>query len=235
MFDSNNIQKIFGNEAAENESIERLREYYVKGATYNEAMTDHPLRLIVGHKGIGKSALIKVAMEEDRLSNRLPILVRPDDIVELATGGNSILELIRDWKQGLGKILADKVFETLGLEPQAESNIPVKAVAKFIGWITDSVKAAANQVDLDPTKKLVLDNFLKSKQINVYIDDLDRGWAGAKEDLTRISALLNAARDLSSDNVGLRFRIALRTDVYFLVRTSDESTDKIGPPPDLLT
>jgi len=35
-------------------------------------------------------------------------------------------------------------------------------------------------------------------------------------------------RDLSRDNDGLHFRISLRSDVYFLVRTSDESTDKIG-------
>lgn len=34
-------------------------------------------------------------------------------------------------------------------------------------------------------------------------------------------------RDLSTDNKGLRFKLSLRSDVYFLVRTSDESTDKI--------
>lgn len=34
-------------------------------------------------------------------------------------------------------------------------------------------------------------------------------------------------RDLSSENRGLLFKIALRSDVYYLVRTSDESTDKI--------
>src|SRR5690606_29584531 len=42
-----------------------------------------------------------------------------------------------------------------------------------------------------------------------------------------LSALLNSIRDLSSDNPGLCFKVSLRSDVYFLVRTSDESTDKI--------
>ena len=32
---------------------------------------------------------------------------------------------------------------------------------------------------------------------------------------------------MSGENTGLCFKISLRTDVYFLVRTSDESTDKI--------
>ena len=39
--------------------------------------------------------------------------------------------------------------------------------------------------------------------------------------------MLNAVRDLISENPLMRFRISLRSDVYYLVRTSDESTDKI--------
>jgi hypothetical protein len=59
------------------------------------------------------------------------------------------------------------------------------------------------------------------------VDDLDRGWEGRREDVVRISTLLNAVRDIVSENPGLRFRLSLRSDVYYLVRTSDESTDKI--------
>jgi hypothetical protein len=40
----------------------------------------------------------------------------------------------------------------------------------------------------------------------------------------RIETFFNIERDQRSI---LRFRIGLRSDVYFLVRTSDESTDKI--------
>jgi len=39
--------------------------------------------------------------------------------------------------------------------------------------------------------------------------------------------LINALKDLSSKDSNTKCRIALRTDVYYLVRTSDESTDKI--------
>ena len=58
------------------------------------------------------------------------------------------------------------------------------------------------------------------------MDDLDRGWQGRKQDIQRISALLNAIRDISTENRGIYFRIGLRSDVYYLARTSDESTDK---------
>jgi hypothetical protein len=83
------------------------------------------------------------------------------------------------------------------------------------------------QVNLTKTQELIIAAYLKNKKINIYIDDLDRGWESKKSDIQNLSALLNAVRDLSNDNPGLNFKISLRSDVYYLVRTSDESTDKI--------
>ena len=39
--------------------------------------------------------------------------------------------------------------------------------------------------------------------------------------------MLNAVRDLSRDIKNLKFRLSLCSDVYYAVRTSDETTDKI--------
>src|SRR5690606_2105180 len=72
-----------------------------------------------------------------------------------------------------------------------------------------------------------INKFIESPIINVYIDDLDRGWLGGKADIIRISALFNAIRDINNSNKKIQFRVSLRSDVYFLVRTSDESTDKL--------
>ena len=63
--------------------------------------------------------------------------------------------------------------------------------------------------------------------INIYIDDIDRGWSATIDAIKNISALLNAMRDIGGQEPRIRFRIGLRSDVYFLVRTSDKSTDKI--------
>ena len=82
-------------------------------------------------------------------------------------------------------------------------------------------------MSLTPAKQKLIEHFLNNSSIYVYIDDLDRGWQGRKEDITRISALLNAVRDISTESRGIKFRVGLRSDVYYLVRTSDESTDKI--------
>lgn len=226
-FTDENIQKLFGFEDAESEPIERLREYYFKKHTFESITSELPLKILVGHKGTGKSALFKVAMAEDKEKNILPILIKPDDIAELGKKDENFLLRIRQWKVGLIRIIGAKVFSELGLYNDNIASKLSKFGVKLISLLTESVKSIDEKINLLPSQKLLIENFLKTKTIIIYIDDLDRGWEGKKDDILRISALLNSIRDLSNENPGIRFRVSLRSDVYFLVRTSDESTDKI--------
>lgn len=228
VFTEENIQKLFGHEAAEDESFERLQSYYIKNKTHDKVMADLSLRILVGHKGIGKSALFKIAISEDSVNGKLPILIKPDDIADLAHDSSDFHHLIRDWKTGLINIIASKVLQNFGQSDNA--GILSKLTnygGQLINLLTESAKKLHENIELSPAKKALITSFISSKKVVVYIDDLDRGWQSKREDITRISALLNAVRDLSNDNLGLQFRISLRSDVYYLVRTSDESTDKI--------
>lgn len=227
MFTDENIQTLFGYEDAESEKIERLSEYYFKKDTFERVTSDLPIRLLVGHKGTGKSALFKVAISEDKGRGNLPILIKPDDIAELGKKDENFLLRIRQWKYGLTKIIGSKVFNELGLYDETTINKLSKFGIKLITFITDSVKILNEKINLSATERLLVDNFLLTKKIIVYLDDLDRGWEGKKDDILRISALLNCVRDMANENPGLLFKISLRSDVFYLVRTSDESTDKI--------
>ena len=224
-FTDENIVSLFGQEAAEDERFERLQSYYVKNKTHKSVTADLPLRILVGHKGIGKSAIFTIARHEDEEYNKLSILIRPDDIANVGNKTSSFGDMIREWKEGLSEIIINKVIDNLGL-----ANIPltISKSGKIIHFFLSTFK---NKIDsnlsLKPTASAVIKRFLSESKIIVYIDDLDRGWQSKHQDIVRISALLNAIRDMSNDNPGLQFRISLRTDVYYLVRTSDESTDKI--------
>ncbi len=226
-FTDETIQRLFGFEDAESEPIGRLKEYYFKNDTYKRVTAELPIRLLVGHKGTGKSALFKVAFTEDKERGNLPILIKPDDIAELGKGNENFLLKIRQWKVGLIRIIGQKVFNELGIHDETIISKLSQFGIKLLSHITDSVKAVKDKLDLNPSQKFLIENFLKSNKIIVYIDDLDRGWEGKKDDITRISALLNSIRDLANENPGLLFKVSLRSDVYYLVRTSDESTDKI--------
>lgn len=225
-FDEKTIQRLFGHEAAEDEEPSRLREYYFKARTYQQIANDLSLRILVGHKGIGKSALFKVAQAEDEENQILALSIQPNDLVGIASGNAGFLDLIREWREGLVSIIAKKALTSLGMESKDVVAKLKRFGGQLIDFLADTFQERA-KVNFTGSKKLVLDNFLKTHKICIYIDDLDRGWQGRKEDIVRISALLNAVRDITNDMRGTRFRIALRSDVYFLVRTSDESTDKI--------
>jgi hypothetical protein len=227
-FDDATIEKLFGNEAADYENIERLREYYFKGKAYARVTADLPLRILVGHKGIGKSALIRYSMHEDYMHGILPILIKPDDVVEVAKANVDFLQRIKDWKIGLTQVIAKKTLEEFGLGDNATLQLITQPSGKLLNALHESFSKLLEKtgITLSSAKEAVARKFLEKKKIRIYVDDLDRGWSARKDEINRISALLSAILDMCTEYPGLQFRIALRSDVYFLYRTSDESTDK---------
>lgn len=229
-FTEENINKLFGQEAAEDEDFERLQSYYIKNKTHEKLTANLPLRILVGHKGIGKSAIFTIARHEDIEAHRISILIRPDDIASIGKDNVDFSQVIRDWKEGLITIITNKILENIGVVSEtADKYIQnfLSTGGKIISFFKTTFSKNLSEFDLTASNQLIISQFLKENRIIVYIDDLDRGWASKRGDIQRISALLNAVRDLCNDNKGLQFRISLRTDVYYLVRTSDESTDKI--------
>ncbi|MBC6612249.1 hypothetical protein H8B15_15075, partial [Hymenobacter sp. BT507] len=180
-----------------------------------------------GSLQIGKSALFTVAMSENEEKKELAILIRPDDIISIQPDITNLLTAIRDWKLGLEKIICEKVFINAGIDNNDWQDKAANIGGKLINFITNSFKSAQQTISLEPFQKALVSSFIENHKIIIYIDDLDRGWQARNSDIFRISALLNAARDMANTYKGLQFKISLRSDVYFLVRTSDESTDKI--------
>ena len=225
-FSEQEIQALFGHEAAEDEDPARLREYYFKSSTYDQVVTDLPLRILVGHKGIGKSALFQIAIGEEAEAHRLTLTIKPDDVLGLGEPTSDFLKTVRTWKIGVLGLLAAKALPAVGCAAQPETARSAAETGDLLGVIRHAILQLRER-EGDAAGGKVADEFLRSGQVSVYVDDLDRGWQGQAHDVVRISALLNAVRDIVNENRGIRFRISLRSDVYFLVRTSDESTDKL--------
>lgn len=226
-FDDETIQGLFGHEAAEDEDEERLKEYFIKNRVYKNFTANLSLRILVGHKGTGKSAMIKYSAYEDKESGKLPIFIQPNDIANLDIEKTGFIQSVSVWEEGLLNIISSKVLETLNFNKEYNSQNLKHYGNKVVTYLLDTVSIAKQHVNLAPTQKYLVDNFLEHGKIVVYIDDLDRGWLNRQEDINRISTLLNAVRDISNENKNINFKIALRTDVYYAIRTSDESTDKI--------
>jgi len=211
-FDDANIEKLFGAEDAENERAERFKEYFYYNNAYEALRSELPVRILVGHKGVGKSALLKRAFLDDQETSRPCIWLRPDALLNVqltVNAENQFIQRIETWKRGiLSEVLNERLDTNAGLVPEIH-----RAKSR------DLIKLLVKVIDEDAS--------CTAKAINIYIDDIDRGWSATVDAIKNISALLNALRDIGGEETRIRFRIGLRSDVYFLVRTSDESTDKI--------
>lgn len=229
-FSEEQIREIFGDLAAEDENKERFSSYFIKTDVYKKIHNFLPIRILVAHKGVGKSAVFRMSYLENIKDNVLSIWVKPDDILGIANTYDETdpLEMIRQWKSGLEEMLVEKVFNNFNISKDNDviNQISRKGL-KLTEQIGMIVKKVRDVVDVDSIKKNVADQYLKTHKIVIYVDDLDRAWNGSKQNIYRISALLNAIRDMCNETNELCFRISLRSDVYYLVRTADESTDKI--------
>ena len=223
-----NIQKLFGVEDAENEDPARLKEYFFRNRAYENLVIGLPIRILVGHKGVGKSALLKIAHMNDQSEGRLSVWLQPNDLKGIATSDqNDLNALIQEWKEGINKVLLQKISDTYLSTGGQLGNRKLSQGIDFVLSTISGILTEAYPNMTDKAAKNMVDNFRHEKGIIVYIDDLDRGWEARRSDIRRISALLNAIRDIVGSSEGMSFRLGLRSDVYFLVRTSDESTDKI--------
>lgn len=229
-FSEEQIREMFGDLAAEDEKKERFSSYFIKTDVYKKIHNFLPIRILVAHKGIGKSAIFRMSYLENIKDNVLSIWVKPDDILGIVhtEGETDPLEMIRQWKSGLEELLVEKVISNFNISKGNDviNKISQKGL-KLTERISMIVKKVQDVVDVDAIKKSVADKYLENHKIVIYVDDLDRAWNGSKQNIYRISALLNAVRDMCNETSELCFRISLRSDVYYLVRTADESTDKI--------
>lgn len=211
LFNELELQNLLGSEAAEDDTYTHLSQFFIKTDTYSQLVTDLPLRIVVGFKGVGKSALFKMAIQDESTKNRLTLLIKPNDITEIGSSSTDLLQLIRDWKNGIRDVIIQKIITHYGLNNDA--NISLNSI---LSSQDDSV-----------SKDAILKNFTKNQKISIYLDDLDRGWEGRRQDIRRIAALISGIRDLATENPGIYFRMSLRSDIYYAVRTEEESLDKI--------
>lgn len=229
-FSEEQITGLFGELAAEDEDISRFKNSFFKSTTYEKIHNERPLRILVAHKGVGKSALFRMSYEENLERNVLSLWIRPNEISDLCevNDGENPLNLIEKWKTGLNSRIVELIMQNFQIATDsALVNHSVEQGMKLIDRITYLIKGIADKVDIEKTKQLICQKYIADHKIVIYIDDLDRAWEGTSHNVKRIAALLNAVRDLSNESPCLHFRISLRSDVYFLVRTADESTDKI--------
>lgn len=176
-FTVDNTEALFGADDAENEDATRFQQYFYRNRAYESLTADQSVRVLVGHKGVGKSALLKHAFLTD-LADRTPtVWVRPNDLVQAkraAAAENDFILMVEAWKKGL-------LLSVLQLH--------------WISTYGDDASSVIKDVEeLQPRglSKLLVQSITETGQkgpINIYIDDIDRGWSASPNDVTRLNGM----------------------------------------------
>ena len=83
IFSEVEIKKLFGDLAAEDDPQNRFKSYFFKSDTYIKIHNQLPLRVLVAHKGIGKSAVFRMSYLDNIENNILSLWIKPDGIADL--------------------------------------------------------------------------------------------------------------------------------------------------------
>lgn len=221
------LEVLLGADAAEDESGERLAEYFLRTPAYREvANLDRSLRVVVGSKGTGKSAMFRIAQQDDLLAGRLPVEIRPDDIDGVAKGTLTYLQLVPAWKAGLSEVIIEKSLRSLGSGDETFLGTVKRGTGRLLDVIAKALGDEQKGFKLDAARAEAAAAFMASRELTLYLDDLDRGWTGTIRDAERYGAMFDALRDLLRENESLRVRVGLRTDLYTAIRANDPSSDK---------
>lgn len=126
-FDDATNERLFGAEDAENEDAERFKEYFFSNRIYENLIVDLPIRILVGHKGIGKSALLRRAYIDDEENSRLSVWIKPNDLVPYVGNADEseFNQLIEDWKLGLVSEITNKAISRATNTNDSNQNVQI--------------------------------------------------------------------------------------------------------------
>lgn len=240
-FKKENRLKLFGHEDAGKEDDERLTSYYYKTLQYEDVMSELDLQIVTGEKGTGKSALLKIAFLESKNNDTVPIWIRLDDLSDLYSEilkSENLYHLKTLWKRAISKLVVMKLASNVNFSLDKDYKKIVQwaydegfstpsfiaQVGKMLKPIYEKYVKLDNSVD-SKGEPHILQRMITNKKIRLFFDDFDLDWNGKKSDITKIKSLLLSLSDMTSDMEGLSVRIALRTDVYEMMR-NEEFSDK---------
>ena len=241
IFKKDNRLKLFGHEDAGKEDDLRLTSYYYKTIQYEDVMSDIKLQIVTGEKGTGKSALLKMAFIETSNIDIVPIWIRLDDLSELYSeilNSDNLYQLKTLWKRSISKLVIMNLASHLSFsmsedyekalqwayETGYSSRDFISRSAKILKPMYEKYISIDKESDSCGEHR-ALQRMIDKKKIRLFFDDFDLDWHGKASDVLRIKSLLLALSDMTSDMTGLSVRIALRTDVYEMIR-NEEFSDK---------
>lgn len=236
--------ELFGNDAGEDESRDRLLSYYLeKPQNMVFFSPKRALAFVRARKGVGKSALLNYASYklEEKYQNSLFISVKASDLISIKphpSFDSSALEFTNYWQECLCARIAIELGRNMNIAITDDSMVLVE-MSELLGFKGRNIISALCDRFTQAIPKLVLEKkcpdnvaellkrYTTKQSVSVwfFIDDIDATFINTPENRLLISTFFSACRNIVNSVNGLFIRASVRTDVWALIK-EDEALDK---------
>lgn len=232
-------RKLWGNEAADDESAERLNSYFVMQPVFESFFdSQEPFLVARARKGLGKSALLReCSFRAEQSTSNLVISIKGGDLVaQKKVEVLSPIEHIHDWQQRICAVINRSLGSQIGAAFSDDKMALVEAAElaglknrNLVGGLLDRVKGklGIQSAQIKDDKALlgrVIEN--EDKVVWLILDDIDATFEGGRDEIRRLSTFFSACRELAANFKGVIIRASIRTDVWTSIERTDEALDK---------
>lgn len=238
--------RLFGNDAGDDEDLRILNYYFYERAEFQRFYaTENALRIVKARKGTGKSALLRriESKARDRNPNDLFVVCKGNEIAPNFADQHNSANPALAWQRAIcariNRELGAKIKVAMG-----DDSIALVEAAELDSFRGRNILSALSDrlikklpvagVELERSRVPIGDEIQMLKRVaasednNVWliVDDIDATFKNTDASRTNIAAFFSACRDLVQKVKGLVIRVSVRTDVWTLLRGTDEALDK---------
>lgn len=229
---------LFGNDAAEDEDSQVFESYVFERPELRDfAEPRHAIRIARAYKGEGKSALLRLTRA--RVGPQAVIVSTTGPSLSPTTTSVDFDAWIREWKRRIFDTIACEIGSGIGMA-WTDDAISLVELAEKNGFkqrnpvsaIIDRLKSKVvpverTRVDL-PDAEQVLSRWNRDDtQIWLLVDDIDQNFQNTEPYKHKVASFFAACRQVMNAVPAIRFRLAIRPNVWTMLKRDFESLSHV--------
>lgn len=240
-------ERIFGNDAGDDEDEESLNFYFYERPEFQRFYDrTTPLRIVKARKGTGKSALLRrtEAVAKKKFPDDLFVTCKGSEISPDFSRADVSSNPVLAWQ----KAICARINRELGAKIRVaitDDEISLVEAAELDSFRGRNLLSALSDRllkklpmpgagELERSRTVIGDEVQllrryssnESQAVWFVVDDIDATFKNTELNRTQLAAFFSACRNLVQRVKGLTIRVAVRTDVWTLLRGADEALDK---------
>jgi len=233
--------QLFGNEAGEDEDEVIFQSYAIRRPELaNFLAQDVPISIVRAYKGEGKSALLRLVYLDLVAQNPAPVVLQVSaNSISPEIDGVESDRWVRGWKANILKQAAREIGKRIHLAFRDDAIALVEEAEasgfrsrNFVSSIADRLKTSAVPLERNrpPTAnhQALLERYLAGGDfVWMMIDDIDQNFENTPINRVKIASFFTAVRQISIAIPEFRFRIAVRPNIWTIVKREYEAMSHV--------